>query len=246
MSTDPLPSPDPEAVRAAFLTDKPSKKEQPAEVKPIDLAEEARAALNIRNTNEPEEVEKRVDTPLDPTFDMQGPTEMNFMAWAMKAADVGEVKVEDSEKALFLKGVMNDTEVTFPVTIPLSDEQLTIHCKTLSVAAMDLMFATLGQDEEDKRIKDPAQYATTMQKYAVCMQVVKINGTPVEPFNPESVTSCKDGIEALRDHAYSLSLKTNHARWHYLLIALRIFTIKIKLCSDAALNQDFWLPAGTD
>jgi len=76
--------------------------------------------------------------------------------------------------------------------------------------------------------------------------VLCINDKDYAPFNPDPSKSVDENIIGLREHAATLSGKTNHVRWHYILLALRIFTIKIKLCTDAALNQDFWSTAGTD
>lgn len=232
---DPLPSPAAGAVRE-FL-DGPTAKQ------PVKLELPEHIQKELAQAAAPPEVQTRTDTPLDPAMSMDAPNTRNFLTWAMTASDVGQVEVTDTEKALFLKAALNDEEVRFDIVIPLGDStDFKVRCRTLTTAEMDLLFNALRDDEQNNRIQDPARYISNMQAYALAMQIVGVNGKDTEPFRAANAYD----IAGLRASVDALTSRTNHVRWHYLLTALRIFTIKIKLCTDAALNLDFWQTAGTD
>ena len=228
----PLPSVDAEAIRREFLSP------DAEATRPLELSEAAKQ--DLLTPDEPEET-PRTEVPLDPVLGTAAPNEARFVAWLMQTSDIGDIKVEQHEKAIFLKAALNDEQVELDITLPLGDDALTITCRTLNTAEMSLMFAALNQDEKDGKFRDPAQYVSAMQAYAISMQITAINSRRVDHF-----TTTSGDIEALRHHTVNLTGRTNHMRWHYLLLALRIFTIKTKLCTDAALNRDFWQTAGTD
>lgn len=235
MLPEPLPSAQADAVRREFLqTDNPAR--------PLALSPTAQAELLTPPPTEAPENVARADTPVDPMLSPQAPSEQNFLAWMMHTADVGKVEVEHHEKALFLKAVLNDEEIMFHITLPLGGDEMTICCRTLTAAEMTMMFEALNRDEKEGKFRDPAQYATAMHAYAIAMQIVSVNGQQCNCFR----LGPDHDVDALRSYAATITGRTHHVRWHYLLLALRIFTIKIKLCTDAALNQDFWQTAGTD
>ena len=228
----PLPSADAEAIQREFLSPGTSAP------RPLDLDPDAQKDLL---ESQPAETVQREETPLDPVLGTAAPNEQNFAAWLMETSDIGEVEVEQHEKAVFLKAALNDEQVEFEITLPVGDTTMSVGCRTLNTAEMSLMFAALNEDEKDGMFRDPAQYISAMQSYAITMQVTSVNGKPRTYFTTNDATD----VQRLREAARVLGT-TNHVRWHYMLLALRIFTIKIKLCTDAALNRDFWQTAGTD
>jgi hypothetical protein len=71
------------------------------------------------------------------------------------------------------------------------------------------------------------------------------NGTNHLSYAPvlESRQLEEDAAE-LRAHYEKTYRLTSSARWSQMLAAMRIFSIKEKLCNDALANEDFWKPAG--
>jgi len=228
----PLGSPDPESVKQ-FLNGTAGTT--------LDIEPETVRDLHAETAPE----DRRASVPLSNVASSDTPSATSIMKWAMTLPDVGDVEVTDDEKALFLKTLLNDVVFVLPITLSLGNTACVIECRALTTWETDVVFGALNLDEKDDKFRDIAQYTTALQQYMVALQLVKYNDTRVDPI-PLKHESLAEDIRILRALTSHHIGSWSSIKWSMVLLAIRLFTIKVKLCTDAALNRDFWMPPGTD
>lgn len=184
--------------------------------------------------------ESERNTTYDPSINTQSGT----FAWNLNLEAVGDVEVTDIEKSMYLKAVLNDEPVIFPIRLDMQSKgtHVTVEIRTLNNYEMDLVFWCLERDRQAGIIGNPATLATRIQYYAGGLQAMRINGTQLNNSSfPVPGSMEKDGAE-LREFITQYVAKINWPRWQVILTALRIFEAKVKICNDAALNGNFWKP----
>lgn len=229
--------------------------EQPAQTTPDEVAQflsgkapEAVAVPidpavlgEILPEKEAEEKKERVVVPLDPVNDPRTPTQANVLRWTLEAENIGNITVTDDEKKLYLKAMLNDTPVIWDIAIEALG--VTVRMQSANNFELDVLFRALREDEDAGLIRTPSDWATYLQQYAAAFQVCAFNSSPFERLAlKEPYPTSKEAITALRSHRDKYLMPMNHARWQAILRAVRIFEIKKKLCTEAAINGDFWKP----
>lgn len=192
----------------------------------------------------------RMETERNTTFDSSSNSQEAVLGWAFEAPDIGKVTVTDTEKALYLKSVLNDVAVMFNIGLDMGDsnKKISADIRTLNNYEQDLAFLALEKDREENILVSPAALATRLQYYAGAMQLVSINGkrrANALGFDGDGSTLEAD-VDHLRDHVNTFIKKINWPRWQAILVCLRVFEAKVKICNDAALNGNFWKPRGAD
>lgn len=214
---------------------------------PLELDEQTKAAVleaqGAGDAAAPQtEPVARIDTPIDPAWSGQSPTQEKLLRWTLQVPDLGAITVTDLEKQLYLKAVLNDVPVVWDIV--LENLGVTVSLQTADNYELDVIFRALREDEDRREIRDPADFTTRLQQYAAAFQVRNFNNTPLERLNFQESrpATIEQAIILLREHRDKYLMRIHHARWQAILTALRIFEVKKKLCTDAALNGDFWKP----
>jgi hypothetical protein len=232
-----MTDPDPAAV-AAFLNT--PVEPVSGDAVPLDLPASAIREL----MPPPEEPKVRADTPADPTYQSDLTSQSKLLLWSLQLPSIGEVVVEPSEKIMFLKAALNDEPVVFTVKLAMG---LVVELQSRSTFETDCVFVALDQDSDKndpKRLIDnPATYVTRMQYYSAMTQIRRIGDKAFPRFQIESGNSLINNANRLRSEEPTSIGSMNGIRWEAVLVALRIFEAKLKLCADAAANGDFWKPA---
>ena len=232
----PSPNPDPAAV-AQFLSE-----EQPENIS-VQLDEETRAATSglfdtpggAANAEET----TRVQIPMDPTFDPENPSQLRALLWTMELPSLGKIEVSDTEKVLYLKSLLNDDPVVFEVSIEHLGFQVEMASRTNF--EQEAIFQVIKDAIEKKEVIEAGAYITLMQHLCGATMIRKINGKEFgKPITPEENESYLDFGKRLRTRAEVLLNNFNLVKWNTLLMALRIFEAKLKLCADNANNATFW------
>lgn len=234
----PLASPDPEAVKSLLAGNDLETTSKQFEVDPEIIKDLAPA-----DVAQAEPV--RAEIPLDNTTAANSISTRNMLSWSMSVPDVGEIEVESTEKALFLKAALNDEELQLPITLEYGDTKLKVMCRALSTWEMDVLYGAMNADEKDEKFRDIAQYTTALQQYTLAMQTISVNETSLNCLRYSPSDDLYADVTHLRLHAKAHVGKWNSVRWSIVLLAARVFTVKLKLCTDAAMNRDFWSPPGT-
>lgn len=198
----------------------------------------------------PEDVgpETRIETERNTTFDPNVSSQTGQYSWNLGVDGLGDVTVTDIEKSLYLKAVLNDVPVIFPITLDMAsaDTHVVITVRTLNNYEMDLVFWALEKDRAEGLLTNPSSLATRLQYYAGGLQVTSINNKQLSFLQfPEPGVMEEDGVK-LRTFVSKFINKINWPRWQVMLVALRIFEAKTKVCNDAALNGNFWKPQDAD
>lgn len=190
----------------------------------------------------------RIETDRNTTFDASVSSQTGMYSWNMSIDGLGDITVSDTEKAMYLKSVLHDVPVVLPIDLEMHDEnnKVSIEIRTLNNYEMDLVFWALEKDRLDGILTSPAALATRLQYYAGGLQSRKINTQPISNIEfPTPGSMIEDG-EKLRVFVNEYIKKINWPRWQAILVALRIFETKVKICNDASLNGNFWKPQGAD
>lgn len=207
--------------------------------KKLDLDEET--ARQLVGTQKDTEDSHPVETDSREELSSRAPGERFVHDWAMRAPDMGEVTVDETEKAVFLKACLHDLPVIMDILVPSLGKTVTI--KTLTSQEFDVLYGALDRDREELKFAHEAQFISDLQEYSLYMQVLKIGSQPykytyaVDPEKPLDTL-----IEEIRQRKTSASKSMNQAQRAVALQALRIFSLKNTICTDNLFNSNFWNP----
>jgi len=188
-------------------------------------------------------VATRLETDPSPLSDPGLPTMAHQVYWEARDAHVGDVVVSDEEKATYLKAALNDVPLIWD--IELLSGQLKVKCRSLNHYEIDVLFRAVRMDIDDKVVVFEEQRFSRIQWYTACMQVMAVQDKGVDyvHFDPQPMQHVDEHARKVRERYEEMYRHTSSPRWSQMLTALRVFSIKEKLCNDALANEDFWKPA---
>lgn len=171
-----------------------------------------------------------------------GDTNQQFISEAL--APINRVEITEAEKVLFLKAVLNDAPVKFPVT--LYNGQMTVDVRSRSSYEQKRVFDILKLDQQEGLYEqaDVAMMITRMHYYLGVLMVERINGTLFSELKLMPGTSIEQDTKVMREAASKLFEGMSSIRWTSILNALRIFEHKCAKMNSEALNEGFWTPQG--
>ena len=228
----PKPSPQAEDVKA-FLRDTSSKRK----TKTVDLEIDPSELIGEDPGNK-----KEADTPIDPTFNPDTPTRNSQDPWVFNSPNQEEVEVTPEDKDTFFKAVLNESSVVLDIPVNIGPRPIDVRCRSLNNFEIDVIYAAIDAQPD---IKSMSQFMTMLQRYSVMLQVMAFNGKNLKPVVFGRETEEK-AVKKLQSSYKRIVQDTDQARWQVLLTALRTFSIKLKVCNDNILNENFWSPADTD
>ncbi len=188
----------------------------------------------------------RITVEATPTVQPGAPDMSQTAYWSMDTASLGKVQVEDDEKAIYLKAALTDTQIIWD--IKLLKGQLTARVRSLRQYEYDVVFQALRLAIEDKQVQSSAEQYSYLQYYTCCLQVLQANGTGLQhlEFTWTEESDVRADAEKLRRHHATQMANMSSARWQHMLMAVRVFAVKEKICTEALANEDFWPPVGGD
>lgn len=199
--------------------------------------------------NEEDDAPVKVNTKRNEAFDQSQVTQASLYAWSMLTPELGTVEVTDVEKSAYLKAVLNDVPVVLDIDLAMAGKSIdslpvTIRLRTLNNYEMDVVFMSLEKDREAGLISGHHQLATRIQQYAIAMQLQKVGQTTVKNLSFPEPGDMDTDVEVLRKFLHDFVGRMSWPRYQAVLMALRVFETKLKICNDAALNGNFWKPPG--
>ena len=227
---------------------------------PLDLDPEVVARLahreSVHQGKLPSETEEEDAVELDPNrgqessaFDGETPDNAGIKAWALQMPQLTRAQITptQTDKMLYLKAMLNDVPVEFKIALPIGD--LTIKIRSLNNYEQDVIFKALEMDQKDEMIAGPAQYVTRLQYYSGLLQITEFNGVKQDApeFTPtgEYDTTLK-AATYLREKTHQYIGANNWPTWQVKLTGLRIFEAKLGHCNREVIDENFWMPAGTN
>lgn len=178
----------------------------------------------------------------DPLFDPKAPTmERQFDAWSLTAPNLEQVEVTEFERTLFLKASLTDQRVILPITLEALPQH-PIEVQSLTEEDMSLIYRLVHKKVADNELTGDAMYVSTVQSMTLALQVRRIGQAPFEAYLDLSKS---DNPEKDLNRAAEALSRMSGARRQILLLAVRIFTLKLQLCTDNLTNGNFWNPRST-
>jgi hypothetical protein len=194
----------------------------------------------------------RIDTEVSPLTDPAAPSMQNNQ-WVYSDASLGDVKVSEYERTAYLKAAMNDVPVILDITLGQEGGMaIRVKVRSLSHYEIDTIYRAVRQQieagvimvDEMKRV-DAMQLNSWIQWYSACLQVIECQGKGLDHLSFQSSESESIEVDAqkIRDHYQQKHREIQAPRWHAMLMAMRLFETKVKICNDALANGNFWNPA---
>lgn len=186
---------------------------------------------------------EKVEIPVNKDFDIPNPDDAILTAALI---DPKTVTVNDSEKAVFIKSLLNDEPVRLKIEI--YDGQIRVDLRSRTIHEQRRIFDVLFLDEKAGIVHpaNTALFVTRMQQY--CMLLM------IERFNDQVFSDLQIGIEiddVTAQAKFHEALKKtklaemNGPKWTAMLNAMRIFEAKCATLSTECANADFWKPRET-
>lgn len=170
-------------------------------------------------------------------------SQASLASWSMDIGKI-QVKVDDHDKALYMKAVMEEENIILPVTL---DVGATLEIRPLVNFDLDVVFSALEKDQKEEKIKGPAQYASRLQYYSAALQVIRFNSKRREYVNfKRPWPPMEEAVEVLRTNVEEDISSWSWPKWQACVLALRIFEAKLALCNENLRNGNFWGPVDAD
>lgn len=158
------------------------------------------------------------------------------------------IPITDLDKELYLKATLNDVPVI--LDIPMANG-ITITVRSLSTYEGDLAVGA-----SIHYLKEHPEYglargmgAGLKDQYLVSMQVMKVNGNPVDylqfKYEP-GVSDLVEDTKKLYNRGNAALFNTAGPRYGLFVRAINVFNLKIERLQNCAFSQDFWYPGNTD
>jgi len=255
MSKDKTPESEPHQNAVdAFLEgqhqDPPERGEEDSNTRRVEISEEDAARLREgmsqqeQDTSDQEDEGSRRQSSIDPAFDPKQPSQPNTTTWAFHLNRLGEVRVLDHEKKLYVKSLLNDTRVEFDIS--LKGVGVSGEFRSLTNHERDLAFSALSQDMKAGVVADVSTHFTMLQKYLIGMMWGKIGDKVEKPHTPDDEKSLDNQVEELQAYRKKYIDNVNAPRWEMILRMASIFQAKLMACDKAVDDKTFFYPAGSD
>ncbi len=193
----------------------------------------------------PDEPEPDYDSPTPPVLDPKANTEAREQNWALETDLIPDVRVEVTalERDLFWKAALCEEPVRF--TIPVRGG-MDVTVRSLSQFELDVLFAACSTDTQERVVITDGQYASQVQDYSLFLQVEKVGDRPFGHALDIQELGFGPAVAALREHHEQHTKKVHAPTRSCLIHALRVFALKMKICTDNLHNENFWTPPAVD
>lgn len=180
----------------------------------------------------PASEEERTTIPADTTYSPEAPVVDHVMDWVLASGGLEKATPTAVEKAEFLRAALNNESLELDITVMGGTK---VRVRTLTDHETDVLFLALRQGGDMSEV----EYYTEMQRYGLAMQVVSVGGKTANCHKPGPED---DAPAQLIARAAADAITTNAARTAMARAALRVFSAKMKHCTENLLNMDFWNP----
>lgn len=149
-------------------------------------------------------------------------------------------EVNDLEKILYRKSLLFDQELVLEIKLPIG---ASMKIRSLSGAEQDILGHALQYGILEQKIFGPDEYATHIQRMAVRMQILELEGAQLDGVRfPDTAARNKESGKVLFEESETFYHQTNWTRWNMYLLGLRIFEAKLTECNRRQ-NDPKWWPA---
>lgn len=210
----------------------------PPETEVISL-DELKAAQQ-ESDSKVQETFKNVEEQRSKLFEPDKASLAHLSSWVFENENL-KVEVEDMDKSLYLKALLNDSELQLDVTL---DAGITLRFRALTNFDFEAVFAALNKMAKAGEITGPSQYASRVQQAAAALQLVSFGGKTLDYVRFDKPHP-KPDVAADKIIAYIESEMSTWGwpKWQCIVTGLRIFETKLAMCNENIRNGNFWKPA---
>lgn len=180
----------------------------------------------------------------DPVFEkntQEQDTKTFFMA-----IDDEQVPITDEDQALYMKAMLNDTDVHLEMS--MMGGKFIVECRAISVYEADMvLLAALRMSGSEGKEVPTALLPGCAQQIRVAMQTVRINGKDADPIYVTANRADRDNeIDKLIARVDARLSRMNAAKYGMLVRALNVFEHKLARMNALAYTGNFWKPVEID
>ena len=197
---------------------------------------------------------KEVDLSENPNFNMtftadpvftKNKQEQDTKTFFM-AVDDEQVPITDEDQALYMKAMLNDTDVHLEMS--MMGGRFKVECRAISVYEADMvLLAALRMSGSEGKEVPTALLPGCAQQIRVAMQTVRINGKDADPIHIEANRADRDNeIDKLIARVDARLSRMNAAKYGMLVRALNMFEHKLARMNALAYTGNFWKPVEID
>lgn len=197
---------------------------------------------------------KEVDLSENPNFNMtftadpvftKNTQEQDTKTFFM-AVDDEQVPITDEDQALYMKAMLNDTDVHLEMS--MMGGQFKVECRAISVYEADMvLLAALRMSGSEGKEVPTALLPGCAQQIRVAMQTVRINGRDADPIYVTANRADRDNeIDKLIARVDDRLSRMNAAKYGMLVRALNVFEHKLARMNALAYTGNFWKPVEID
>jgi len=237
----------------AFLNEQ-SKGLQPGDSITVPLTPEQMKALGVvapkavagTEAEAPAEKPMSMDDlsiPPSPEMNPSNPNQEEKIKWNLKAVDIGDIEVSDFEKRLYVKAVLNDIPVRFPVKVKAFGITVSVEFRSRTTHEVDVIYSALQKDSDTKVVTDAPSYLSRLARYAAAVSLVDLNGKVYSGVQLPASMPIAEAVTALQIYQQTHIAPLVGVRWELLELAGRIFETKLAICHTNMIKPGFWPPA---
>ena len=161
-----------------------------------------------------------------------------FMHWTLQLPDIGPVRVEEDEKALYLKTLLTEEPLELDVSV---GTRYTARLRSRTLFEQNAIKVAVTAACKDGQLDDFVSYT---QYYCTAVMLLRAGGKDFPTLDLSTAGKSLDKAAALiRQHSEDYVEPMHATRWQFTINCLRIFECKLKLCNDNIHNDSFWVPA---
>lgn len=186
------------------------------------------------------DLQNKVEEDRSKLFEPDKASLAHLSSWVFSQNNL-QVEVNTQDKALYLKSLLNDTNLQLNIKLEMGLEFI---IRATTNYDLDVIFKTLELYSEESQIPGPAQYATLVQKCAAALQIVKLSDKNLDPpvFSSDKI-SVNDAATQLKNRIDNVLSCWPWPKWNAALTALRIFETKLAICNENSRQANFWQTA---
>lgn len=170
--------------------------------------------------------------------------------WMRNIQELGQVSVSEEELEEYTRALLHDQRFEINLPLLMGDEPLNIVVRSLYISEREVIACAVSEVAEKypiKSLQNAALVADYFLKMAILVQVVSLNGKPMDAFDarPEEGTlpEKSEKVGQLAEMARLKFGQMHQAKLKMLIRALHTFETKQQILEDAYYNRDFRRPA---
>jgi hypothetical protein len=161
--------------------------------------------------------------------------------------NIENVTVDDKEKELFIKAILNDDH--FRLTLPMYGGKLQVELRSRSHYEQRRVLDTVRLDQKEGEFPadgDITYHFDYVQKYCTVLMVERVNGVVFSDLILKAGGTVAEDAAVLRKAVKEKIEGLPNIYWNSILNAMRMFDRKCAIMNSRAADESFWKPRASE